>query len=57
MAVLHLELPDDLHRLAKMHAAAQDLTLKAFVVLALMAATGQEAYHRQSEQGAGAKLD
>lgn len=35
MALIHYELPDDLHRKAKAAAAMADMTLKDFIVTAL----------------------
>lgn len=53
MGLVHYTIPDELHTTAKLRAAADGITLRAFIVLALMTACYPEEY-RPSHEPAGA---
>lgn len=54
MGLVHYTIPDELHTSAKLRAAADGVTLRAFIVLALMTACYPEEYCQVHEPAAGA---
>ena len=51
MAVIHYEIPDELHRTAKAAAALRGITLKDFLLEALNRAVGESNLMQQAEEG------